>query len=142
MGDSLSRTLNWAFSIFTGEDNTLSNLSGMGVPSLGVDTLLFGYGVVKLAAGGNASGSDMGYIQVYYLMGMSMALMFYSILAFYLFRYWHNAGRNSLLALLILPLFLVEMKEPFIFKYMYCFFIFTVLHCLYLPDRQIIKYSN
>jgi hypothetical protein len=105
----------WAFESFLGTDSSVHDLATMSIPPIGMDTIL-GTGMVVAPDGyGNASGHDSGYIQTYYSMGLILSVTFYGFLAFVLALY--IKGRGAIAWLLFITTFLIEIKEPFIFKY-------------------------
>lgn len=120
----------WVFNVFTGEDKTVSVILGMHIPPLSESSIV-GSGMYSLGDGSNASGSDIGYIQNYYAMGLINVIIFYVSLFFFLFRSALRAFRfRSELVIFILMIFIVELKEPFIFKYNMVFFILALLFSL------------
>jgi hypothetical protein len=121
------RLLSWAFSFLSGDDATAFNLSKMNIPEFSINNIFFGNGDVTLPSGLNASGSDIGYIQTYYAVGLIMAMYFYILLFIYLFSRLACIRNKLIGVILIAPIFLLEIKEPFIFKYMYPFFALTYL---------------
>lgn len=122
----LAYTLIWAKSIFTAEDKTMSALLSMGIEYMNNIDLIFGTGQVALQNGLNASGSDIGYIQTFYATGL-FGLIFYLSLFTYLFSYFIKTRDKSLFLIFLFLPFVVEIKEPFIFKYMVVFFVTTSL---------------
>jgi len=99
---------------------------GQTIPPLTLETLV-GTGLVS-SNGLNVSGSDSGYIQLYYASGLFVAFFFYSALALLFFKYYRIVKEKLLLGVLVLGLFVVEIKEPFIFKYMYTFFTLSLFY--------------
>ena len=116
------RVLGWAFSVLTGDDVTVYSLTQMNIPSLSVNNFLFGNSNVKLPNGLNAAGSDIGYIQTYFASGLLMSIYFYFLFAIYMLKQMLRSSSFVIGLLLLLPILLLEIKEPFIFKYMYPFF--------------------
>jgi hypothetical protein len=117
----------WAIEIFVSgrETSSLRDLQSMPVPALSDDTLV-GTGRV-VGRFGNASGSDSGYVQTYFAIGLPMTIVFYATLAVSLVRLaWSNPARWQRL-MLVGTMFLTEAKEPFIFKYAFPFFVLTLL---------------
>ena len=113
----LSYTSNWALSMFNGEDKTLSILLSMGVPDFSAMQFIFGGGGVSLTDGSNASGSDVGYLQSLYAMGIPITFVFYFGFMYILMKFNQNDKLFSLPSVLIFSMFIIELKEPFIFKY-------------------------
>jgi len=129
-------TLNWALSIFTGDDQTVAILINMGVPNLSTEALFFGTGAVAMSNGENASGSDVGYIQSYYALGLVFSPILYMCIFLLLLKnVLLVSAKNKSFAyfLLFLP-FILEFKEPFIFKYALVFYVHVSL--LYLKKSQ------
>jgi hypothetical protein len=129
------RLSSWAFEIFQrGTDaSSWQDLLGQPVPPLTFDNLL-GTGLVVAQNGlGNESGNDSGYIQTYVALGLIMALVFYIAVALLLGKYVWRSTDRFLFAVLLGLLFVVEIKEPFIYKYIYPFLILTLA---YLSSRQ------
>ena len=85
------------------------------MPPLTVETLVGTSLVVRGDV--NASGHDSGYIQTYYALGAGAALAFY--VGFLLLSLSTIVRRSDRLPLLVflLSLFVIEVKEPFLFKY-------------------------
>ena len=107
--------LNWAFGSYFGEGSAVEELGSMPIPPLSVDTLIGTGLVVDPISGESATGHDSGYIQTYYSMGLILAFIFYSFLMYISLR--ASKGRDWILWLLIATIFVIELKEPFIFKY-------------------------
>jgi hypothetical protein len=119
----LGYTLSWALSVFTGSDHTVSALLGQDLKELNERILLFGGVGVSSPEGGNASGSDVGYIQTLYSIGLPFGLLFYILYFIYLCHF--KVYRNDVFFkwLLIFLVFFLELKEPFIFKYAISFYV-------------------
>lgn len=128
--------IGWAFSILNNDDVTVERLSHMTIPPLNINNIFIGNGVVKLSNGFNASGSDIGYIQTYFAVGLVMTIYFYIFLLSYLIKHLRKVSSKLIPLVLLAPLMIVELKEPFVFKYMYPFFILVFF---YLSTR---KYGN
>lgn len=119
--------LDWIEEAFTLKDNhTVNVIQEMPIPPLSIYTIM-GTGEVfdteKLV---NASGNDSGYIQTYYSLGIIMAIIFY--VSYFLFLISETKIKNlSTILFVVLLMFIVEFKEPFIFKYILPFFILTLI---------------
>jgi hypothetical protein len=98
------------------------------IPPLTAETFI-GTGVVSATEGLNASGSDSGYIQTYYSLGLAVSLVFYGTVALVLATMLLRAPDRAAFAFAALFLFMVEVKEPFIFKYDYLFALFGMALC-------------
>jgi hypothetical protein len=111
-----------AFEIFIhrGEVGSVTAVANMPIPPLSVETLL-GTGLVR-TAGANVTGSDSGYVQSYYALGLVMAAFFYLSLARVFLAYLGRIPEKLLYGMLVAAMFLIEAKEPFIFKYIVPFF--------------------
>lgn len=106
----------WAFGfLVSGSDASVTDVQAMPIPPLGLDTF-FGTGLVTPTNAGNPSGHDSGFVQAYFSMGLVGAAVFYAIYAFVLLRLlrWLPLGLRLALAV---TFFLLEVKEPFLFKY-------------------------
>jgi hypothetical protein len=122
---NFERLGDWAFEFFLNEGDVYSvqDLKSMPIPPISLETLT-GTGMVEtnLRMG---SGNDSGYIQNYFSLGLCLAILLYGgLLAFF-----GAAGLRSperfLALILVAGLFVIEAKEPFIFKYIYAFFLLT-----------------
>jgi len=129
-------TLSWALSVFTGADHTVTTLLGQDLRELNERILLFGGTGVSSPEGVNASGSDVGYIQALYSIGLPFAVFFYSTYFFYLCQL--NVGKDGCFFkwLLIFLVFLLELKEPFIFKYAISFYVLASV--LYMRNAKVV----
>ena len=74
----------------------------------------------------NASGNDSGYIQTYYSSGFILAIAFYISYFWFLLKETKSKNLFSFLFIIIL-MFIIEIKEPFIFKYILPFFILNLI---------------
>jgi hypothetical protein len=109
------------------KNSTLEELNTMYVPPITIETII-GLGRVESESGyGNASMNDSGYIQTYYSLGLIMSAVFYLTYFCLSFFRWLNSKRNPLILIFLIIVFLVEYKEPFIFKYSLPFLLTTFL---------------
>ena len=109
---------NWAFGVFIGQDstNTVEVLRSQPLPPLNI-ALFHGYGLVSsLSIGGNPSGHDAGFIQFLYAYGLPNTIIFYFIYVMVLYKIFNYYNFNIRIFLMGL-IFLLEVKEPFLFKY-------------------------
>lgn len=108
-------------------NSTVEYLSTMYVPPLSNETII-GIGRVESENGmGNASLNDSGYIQTYYSLGLLMSLVFYASYFSLSLDRWFAGRRDRLVFLLLIITFIIEYKEPFIFKYSLPFILSTIL---------------
>ncbi|AJW64770.1 hypothetical protein [Elizabethkingia miricola] len=116
----------WVENAFKVKDNdTTAALANMPIPPLTSETLL-GTGMVVNSSGiGNASGHDSGYIQTYYSLGLLTALLFY--ISYFLFLIRQIPRKNIYLYILVFVMFTIEIKEPFIFQYIFPFFVLSMI---------------
>lgn len=135
-----ARTLEWAFEFFLkGRQGTFFRefLGEQTIPPLTVGTLV-GTGRVAAEDGiANASGSDSGYVQTYYALGLPAAMIFYG--AFFTLAIARLAQVRTeviTLALLVAVTALLEVKEPFIFKYALPFVLLVLLSLAGHADIQ------
>lgn len=119
----------WAFGIFTGQDETIRTLDEQPIPPLSVETF-FGTGLSSVVSEANPSGNDSGFVQAYYSMGLIFALIFFSayICVLYFSLNWLPGFLRIVISAM---LFLIEIKEPFVFKYSLLFIVLTLyfVHC-------------
>lgn len=126
----LARTVDWAFDIFlTGESSSIDELisQGSGIRELNVSNFLIGSGRITQYDGSNYSRSDSGYIHSIYSLGAPLAIIFYGSLL-YVYMSILRPVRGGLKAFglfFVLLTFILEIKEPFIFKYTLPFFVFV-----------------
>lgn len=116
---SIDYFLGWSLGFFAGEDQTLKVLSAMPIAPLDIETF-FGTGLVSLVDGINPSDHDSGFIQGYFSMGLPMVTLFYVSYFYVLFRLlrWLTWTERWFL---LSVLYLIEVKEPFVFKYVTMF---------------------
>lgn len=113
----------WIENAFTIKDNaTTEDLSSMPVPPISFETIIGTGRVTDPFLGVNASGHDSGYIQAYYSMGLVLAIFFYFSYAYFLSKAMRTSNFPILYVLLAM-VFLLEVKEPFIFQYALPFFV-------------------
>ncbi|MEO7217059.1 MAG: hypothetical protein ABI026_02610 [Gemmatimonadaceae bacterium] len=109
----------WAFELFqkgTGAAS-YSDLASQPVPGLSLSTIV-GTGRVTAAApwAGTASGNDSGYVQTYFALGLIASVLFYSTVAWLSLRATMRANAPLLLGAFAVSMFVIEAKEPFMFK--------------------------
>lgn len=112
---------NFNISRIIGNNSFFSTFFSMGVPPLSIETFL-GYGVIS---GNNLEGElllrhDSGFIMRYFADGLFMAIIEYSFFAVMLITMWKSIKSKKLRGYtigLILVIFLVEIKEPFMYYY-------------------------
>lgn len=119
----MAYTKSWAQSSFTGSDGTISALLDMGIAEMDTIAFIIGTGQVATPDGFNASGSDVGYIQTFYAMGLLGVLFYIALFLFVYYFFKQTSKKFYFLVMLFLP-FITEIKEPFIFKYMVVFYVF------------------
>jgi len=122
--------LTWISEGFDIQDNRTVDalLYKQPVPALTLQTLVIGTGTIS-TNGVNTSGHDSGIIQTYYSLGLILTFLFYFSL-FYFLKKNFIALNKKLIYCLIILIFLLEMKEPFLFKYAEGFIILSFLFSL------------
>lgn len=113
---SVDWLLNWMLGIFSPDDETISTLYAMPLPQLDSIDSWVGYGRISLVDGVNPSGHDSGIVQALYSMGIIFGAIFYFAYFFvlkHLLSWLPVAFKFFVVALLLL----IEIKEPFVFKY-------------------------
>lgn len=124
----------WALGFLWGEEQTAAGIAEMVIPPLGVDTI-FGTGLVSLVEGSNPSGHDSGFIQSYYSMGLLISFAMYAVYAYVLYYSLH--WLPFMLRIFITAIFFIlELKEPFLFKYS-LLFVVLALHFSYVKSRNV-----
>lgn len=117
----------WIENAFTIKNNdTSGELSNMPIPPISFQTLIGTGRVVHESGFGNASDHDSGYIQTYYSLGLLIAGFFYSIYFLFL-RDQIRRKKNINLYILVFIMFMIEIKEPFIFQYVFPFFVLSII---------------
>jgi len=123
--------INWQTELLhLSESTTLKSLMMMNIPELSFDTL-FGTGLVFDGLL-NYSGSDSGYIQNYYSLGLILSLIFYISTLLLFASAFLKIDDNEVSLYLIIGLgvmFFIEVKEPYIFKYNYPMVLFALMFC-------------
>lgn len=137
----LDRTVNWAFELFmfgesSSSDALVSALSKL--RELTVTNLIIGSGRISELDGSNYSGHDSGYLHSLYALGLPLSLIFYIVL---FGIYWKMLqpvqGVLKKIGLVLIALvFILELKEPFIFKYTLPFFV--LVYC-YLAQYKFLE---
>ncbi|CAA9203392.1 hypothetical protein FLACOL7796_04721 [Flavobacterium collinsii] len=130
--------VDWIEEAFTVKDNHTANvIQEMPIPPLSIRTILGTGEVFNTEKLVNASGNDSGYIQTYYSLGIIMAIIFY--FSYFIFLISETKMKNLYSILFVIFLmFIIEFKEPFIFKYILPFFILTLIF-LYRKKNEVIQ---
>lgn len=130
--------VDWIEEAFTVKDNHTANvIQEMPIPPLSISTILGTGEVFNTEKLVNASGNDSGYIQTYYSLGIIMAIIFY--FSYFIFLISETKMKNLYTILFVIFLmFIIEFKEPFIFKYILPFFILTLIF-LYGNKNEVIQ---
>jgi len=135
-GGAVNNTFYWAFEfLLTGNVHSVESLLKMPIPALSQRTIL-GTGLV-VGENGNASGHDSGYIQTYFALGLPIAAVFYVSMFAFVLGHLRKYSRDLVVWVALAGIVVAEMKEPFIFKYIYPFFLFTLLFSRHFDRRQI-----
>lgn len=130
---NLEHTFRWAFQLFLdGDTGTADALFSMlsSAPELSDWGYVIGTGRITTPEGFNYSGHDSGYIQLFYALGLPLTLFFYLSLLYFCLKktlFLRNSVKVNAY-LLIMLMFILELKEPFIFKYSLSFFVFSYLY--------------
>ena len=109
------------------------------IPPLTVEAI-HGSGLVSLIDGSNPSGNDSGFIQAYYSMGLIFAVLLYTsylYVLFYVLGWFPILMRIALVAVF----FVIELKEPFLFKYS-TMFVLMSLHFSHVAIRNSRRREN
>ncbi|MEO7041262.1 MAG: hypothetical protein ABI035_03270 [Gemmatimonadaceae bacterium] len=109
----------WAFELFqkgTGA-GSYSDLASQPIPALSLSTIV-GTGRVTASAPwmGTASGNDSGYVQTYFALGLVASVLFYATVVWLSLRGALRAKAPFLLGAFAVSMFVIEAKEPFMFK--------------------------
>ena len=129
------------------DDSSVSALMAMKIPKLTSEFLL-GTGIYRgKTAIGTSIQNDSGYVQMYAALGLFSAIVFYVALFVYMvsalrhdIRKKQNPLLHHFLLFLILTLFVVEIKEPFILKYVLVMNIVTNI-CISGKGGRIVYYD-
>lgn len=117
---------------WTGEALTIKNnrtaeiIMDMPIPPVTLKTIVGTGEVFDINSGSNSSGHDSGYIQTYYSLGLIFAGVFYIGFLIFLISEIQKTRRHWLL-LPVIMMFILEYKEPFIFKYILPFFVLSLI---------------
>lgn len=142
----IDRTIDWAFDIIVAGESSSANALISDLYDLRPITLyefIFGTGRVVDVDGQNYCRHDAGYIHTFYAVGIFFTLIFYGALLSILIRLVRCLrGRDKLFGYLMIGMvFLLETKEPFIFKYAMTFFVF-VFALVGHKNRELINDNN
>jgi len=103
-------------------------LNQQSLPELTLQTLVIGTGTIT-ENGLNTSGHDSGFVQTYYSLGLLFTFFFYFSLILFLKENFKSLNKK-LIYLLIFLMLLLEIKEPFLFKYSEGFILLSLLFSL------------
>lgn len=136
--ENILRKFEWVTSEFENglfQSETVQVLQTHTVRKLDIDTL-YGTSQTRLLGGEH----DSGYIQNYHSIGLLYSVMFYATVFVHLLILIKDDLNDSFtkenlifIIMVILGLFVVEVKEPFVFSYIYPLVIFTLLR---LPQKK------
>jgi hypothetical protein len=135
----LSRTLTWALDIFlTGESSSYEEIKQNLRLDISVKDLFLGSGRVFSPDAGNYAKSDSGYLQTIFAIGLSQSLLFYSSILLFGLQIVVKANplEKHIGAMLLVLLFLLEIKEPFIHKYTLPLFTFVYFYIISTTRSQ------
>ena len=108
------------------ENGTFEVLKYQKVSGISIETLI-GTGLSRGKSGSVICFHDSGYIRNYFALGLIMAIVFYSILYFYMWRMAKKTKQQYvLLVIFLLMVMMIEYKEPYLFYY-YPLFLFNSL---------------
>lgn len=125
-----SATVSWAFEFFTRGTGAESvrDFAGQPRPRVTLETIVGTGRVVGEDGMGNVSRHDSGYVQTYFALGLPMAVLFYVAWAALVLGETMRANtERAFLAVLAVAMFVVEVKEPFIFKHAFPFVLLTLV---------------
>lgn len=127
----------WSLSIFTGEDKTISVILDMHVPDFNLE-LITGSGRFVEADGSNYSKSDIGYIQNIVGYGLIPMFIFYSLTFWLLFSRFIKLKflESFIFTALLVSVFIIEFKEPFLFKFNVGIFIFSFYYIFCFSENR------
>jgi hypothetical protein len=126
-GFSVDVFTEWIENAFKLKNNDTSEaLASMPIPPINLQTIIGTGRVVHESGIGNASGNDSGYIQTYYSLGLLISVFFYTIYILFLRNQINRTSSKSLYILLFI-MFTIEIKEPFIFQYVFPFFVLSII---------------
>jgi hypothetical protein len=134
----LSYFYDWAKDILNiSQSDSYQTFTAMSIPEFDVRTMI-GTGMVVTPSGGNASGHDSGYIQAYFALGFFVTLLFYASIAMFFYDYVRGSQFKVVLISGLLIMFLLDIKEPFILKYIEFTFLFSLALFFYFnqPRKQ------
>ncbi len=122
-----------SFSIFlTGQDSTAVALLEMPIPKLDVYSFV-GHGGVSAFGESNATHSDVGYVRSFYALGLVFSTLLYGSLFLFMMVHLFRVKSSPYFIfylLLLLLVFVAELKEPFIFKVNFVLFLTVSLYLL------------
>ncbi|WP_170857200.1 hypothetical protein [Flavobacterium micromati] len=126
-GFNIDLFTSWIENAFKLKGNDTSEvLASMPIPPISFETIIGTGRVVDESGLGNASMHDSGYIQTYYSLGLLCAFYFYCIYIIFLLLQLKSKS-NVYNYFLILVMLIIEVKEPFIFQYVFPFFVLSII---------------
>lgn len=127
--------LNWATKIFSQgrQEDSFNRFMNMDVPPLDISTY-WGTGVFRgFGWNGIDFQNDGGYFQSYFAMGLIWSILFYVIIYFTILKTIlkiKNIELKILMLILMAVLMVIEIKEPFVLKYVSVFSIMLMLNVI------------
>lgn len=123
----VTSTLDWVADVRHGtESASVADVWNQELSTLTPLEVVVGTGRVSDEANPSASGSDSGYVQTYYALGAISGTIFYGTFLLLLWRCLRRSNERFVLGALVIAMFVVEVKEPFIFKYSLPFVAFSL----------------
>lgn len=143
-GVKFDRTVIWAFEFFLfGESDSANALLQElhKIRQISVTELIIGSGRVVQQDGSNYAGHDSGYLHSLFALGLPLSLLFYSSLFLLYYQMLKPVkGHLKIIGLVLISLvFILEIKEPFVFKYTIPFFVLVYVYLArfcYLSNRK------
>ena len=131
--------MSWIGEIFNADTryNTITILNEMKIPELTWETFL-GTGVQMGVSGSGARCyHDSGYVMTYFALGLLGATIFYWAVIWMYSRCLkiQNHSNKLFFLLMILVMLIIEIKEPFILKYVYSYVLLTMMLFVIKEDK-------
>ena len=121
--------LNWMGEIFNSDTRfkTINAVSESPIPPLTIETF-FGTGILRgVTDSGIEIANDSGYVEMYASLGLINAILFYSCFILIFVSLIRSMQKDKVFfTILLVVMFVIEFKEPYIRKYTYTTFLLTL----------------